>query len=329
MKVITTLILFVFSITQIFSLGFDWSVDRNSIKIGEEILLDIRITGDESVDNPSIIQIETVEANNSLIQKKSEEYRDGNSTGVRIIFTFIEPGDYKGIVFRTSIDTGKGSVIARDTPAFDITVLPVLTEEQIESVQNAEDPQNISILHEHMGIEPFKFRIAGILIIVGIIIVILAALFIGYYFIYQLLFKKKNNEIDLYSGLSPFERFLVDFQGIVFEPSDTYQMTLVKISRLTAVFKELIHAEYKVNAPSSTTREFVALLRTLKFDITIINNINLLLNRLDMVKFAKGAITYDELAGAREKIKVFAAEINHNYIRINQQQINSGKSAEE
>ncbi len=315
MKKILFLFILFFSNCIIFSLDISDSIDINKIKIGERINLDIELKDDQvSLNNMKILSVEINKVIDGFELIDTIKNIEESSVKIRLIFTIFEPGKYEDVVFLLFIDNQKGDVLKLNTSKYSIQVERVFTPEEIELIKSSEDPQEIKFLKPPEDLEKFSFEFSGIVKTISILLLILLLGLISYYILYNFIFKKKNDNRGRDPNLSPYEQFLVDINRINFDINDSSESTSLKISQLTEVYKELISNAFHKNAPASTTNELISILRSIRIDSDSVNTIKKLFNRLDMVKFAKSSITYDELMEARELIVKSATEINHSYL---------------
>ena len=121
---------------------------------------------------------------------------------------------------------------------------------------------------------------------------------------------KKQKE--KYENIPPYQMFLAKLEMILFKKNDDRKLIEKKLSELIEVFKELIFKELSLNAPSETTKELMKSLRKINLDQDMTKAINILLNEIDMIKFAKAQTDFNRLLFYLNSIKNFAEKI-HNY----------------
>lgn len=281
-------------------------ISKTNIKIGEKITLSIIL---QNLENVNILWQDINATNNNVEIISKKNYYKNKNLYIEIVFTFFESGEYNDFSFTVPISQSNGEMLYLYSEKYNIKVNNPLTNEEIEVIKNLKDPGSIELKKEK-GQAKFPFYFSFYLKVLIIIIIILIFALISYYFFYKFIMNKKQKE--KYDNISPYHIFLAKIEMIVFKKNDGRKIIEKKLSEVTEIFKELIYKELSLNAPSETTRELIISLRKISLDSEIIKSIEVLLYKIDMIKFAKAPTDLDKLYSYLKSIKEFGKKI-HDY----------------
>ncbi len=284
------------------------NLSKNDVKIGEKILLTIKIP---DLKNVKILWEDMTSSDNSVDVISTKDYYKGNSLNFEIEFTFFNAGFYDDFHFTIPVSQEEEALYLV-TDKFDITARGELTAEEIRNLKDIDDPSKI-VLRKEKDIASIKFSFAPYLKIIIVIVSILLAGAVVYFILYKFIFKNKKGGSRQTQKLPPYENFLKNVALINFIPQDERVVTENKLSSLTEALKELIYDEYDLNAPSETTKELVRSLRDINFKDDITNEINTLYTEIDLIKFAKAPYDYDRLIMFLNRIKEIGGIINQDF----------------
>ena len=294
--------IFILIINNLYSIGKE-KISKTDIKIGEQINLTIIL---QDLENVNILWEDMNSTNNNVETISKKNYYKNKNLFIEIVFTFFESGEYNDFSFTIPINQTNGEMLYLYSEKYNIKVNNPLTKEELDTINNIKDPTSIELKKEKEQAKfPFYFSFY-IKIIIFIIIILIFAL-ISYYYLYKYIMNKKSKE--KYENIPPYQMFLAKLEMILFEKNDDRKTIEKKLSELTEIFKELIFRELSLNAPSETTKELIISLKKANLDPDITNEINMLLDEIDMVKFAKAPTNFNKLLHYLKSIKEFGGKI--------------------
>ncbi len=301
-KKILFFFIFILSVSYFFSTGKE-SITKTEIKIGEQINLTITI---QNLENVNVLWEDMNSTYNNIeIISKKDSYKGKNITFV-IVFTFFESGDYNNLSFTIPINQSNGEMLYLTSDTYNVKVSNPI---DIDEIKNIKDPTSIKLKKEKEQANiPFYFSFY--LKIISFIIILSIFTLLAYYYFYRYItkIKDKNNKINI----PPYHNFLAKLEMILFNSKDDRISIEKKLSELTELFKELIYGEFSLNAPSKTTNELIILLKKINLNHDFIKEIKILLNEIDMIKFAKAPIIFERLIFYINSIKESGKKI-HEY----------------
>ncbi len=269
--------------------GIVSKISSDNIKIGEKILLQIKI---QNMKKVKVLWEEMNATSNDVEISSKKDEISNNCLNLEIEFTFFESGVYKDFSFTIPISTSDGKILYLTSDKYQISVKNPLTDEEIKNIKNTKDPTKIKLKKEkNQANMPFVFSFYLI-----ILLIITVLFFIGaflYFFIYKKMMKERKNPEK--NKLPPYEEFLAEMVKINFDRDDERKIVEKKLSGLTEILKKLIYNEFSLNAPSETTYELTLTLRKKKFENDLIAKISKTFNEIDMIKFAKAEADYDRI----------------------------------
>jgi cbb3-type cytochrome oxidase subunit 3 len=281
-------------------------ISKTNIKIGEQINLTIVL---QNLDNVNILWEDMNSTNNNVETISKKNYYKNKNLFIEIVFTFFESGEYNDFYFTIPISQSNGEMLYLYSEKYNIKVENPLTKEKLDAIKNIKDPTSIELKKEKEQAKfPFYFSFYFKIILLIFLILIIALVI--YYYLYKYIMNKKQNKNS--ENIPPYQMFLAKLEMILFKKNDDRKSIEKKLSELTEIFKELIYKELSLYATSETTKELIISLRKTNLDLEITKAINILLDEIDMIKFAKAPTDINKLLFYVKSIKKFGGEI-HNY----------------
>lgn len=304
-KKIFLFFIFILSVINFFPIGKE-SISKKEIKIGEQINLTITI---ENLENVNVLWEDMNSTYNDIEIISKKHNIKGKNIAFVIIFTFFESGEYNNLSFTIPISQSNDEMLYLSTDEYDIKVNNPVSNEEIENIKNIKDPTSIKLKNEKEQANiPFYFSFFFKILL--FITVLSIFTLIAYYYFYKYISRLQNNKNSI--KIPPYHNFLAKLETIIFNENDDRISIEKKLSELTEVFKELIYGEFSLNAPSETTNELLISLKKINLNHDFIKEIKLLLNEIDMIKFAKAAVIYERLSFIIRTIREFGKMI-HDY----------------
>lgn len=275
---------------------------KTTIKIGEHNSVQVDITG---VDKDA--SVEWIKSSNSSVDVV-DNFIDLKTKTLLIDFTSFTEGICNGVVFDVKLKTKSGKNSFKSEPV-SFSVTGVLSQQEKEKILAVKDPKEIQLKNEAAQAD-FKFYFLKYLIILLIILAVAFLITLIIKIITDRL-KPKAPPVDPESLIPPYDRFIKKIAKIKLENEEQGEIEL-RLSEMSECVKDLIRDEFSFNAEAETTRELVKSLRKIDFDEEIIQTINSLFHKMDMIKFARAAADKDAYDRVYDEINLLGKKI-HNY----------------
>ncbi|HBD93118.1 MAG: hypothetical protein A2015_06950 [Spirochaetes bacterium GWF1_31_7] len=307
--------LFIFINVLIYSnTSIDINISQTNLKIGDKFTVTFNLPVQEKYS--VLKEIQKVTAPLEIV---SSTYVQSNDTiQCTYICAIFEDGTFDNLFFTIPVSLSSGTVIEYETKKFTIIIESVLTEDEKTAFSKIKEPEKIE-LKNNKDIYKFRFYFENILLLIFIVILIVFIILIVYKFIIKRLIKSKKNK-DSSNAISSFEKFISDLEKIRLETEDRKEYEM-KISVLSETFKEFIYRLLAFNAVSETTRELISSLRESQVENELIYKTSTILNKLDMIKFAKASVTKEQFYEYIDSIKDIGVNIN-NFVKLKNEREN-------
>jgi len=283
-------------------------ITKNSIKIGEKVVLTTKIPG---IKDMKILWQDLSKSDADIEVLSTKDSYNKEYLILEIVFTSFKPKEYVDFYFTIPMVNPDGESLYLETKKYSISVNGVLSPTDLEAAKNIQDPSKIELKQEKEQ-EKFSFNFRPYIKIIVIILIALFCAAVIFYLLYNYFIKKKFKDVKK-ADISPYERFLANMNMIVFETDDDRKEAEYKLSILSESLKELIFGEFSINAPSETTRELIRTLKLNNFDEDTTFIINKLFTEMDMIKFAKAPYDFERLQFFYGKIKELGERIHELY----------------
>lgn len=312
MKKIILFLISLLIIQKLFCNTTKINIDKNEIKIGEKVTLsftienkgEIRVLKEElSVTPPIEIITERLEIKPEAIKFLYE-------------ISSFTAGDFKDLSMKIPVAYKSGDIEIIETDSFSLIVKSILTEDEKIKLENTKEPDQVE-LKKSIDIKKFRFYIEGFIFwILFILVITFLILFIYKFIIKKIKVKNKTGKEDD-NKIIGFEKFLFSIERITIETENRKEIEY-KLSLLSETLKEFIRWAFKFNATSETTKELIKSMRESDIEQKLISETGLILNNLDMIKFAKAEIDANGFKNYLMQIKELGIAIN-NYSKRDQQ----------
>ena len=251
------------------------SVD--SVSVGEVLNISLKVQLDKEYDR--IIYPDSSGFPQEVELLSSQQYRItdfADSISYRVQFFGNKDLNIAPLQIGLISDSDTSYIYSNGLPLFFKTVLP------------AEDAE----LKPMKPIFDFKgFPWAAVLIAIAVLV--------AAYFVYRILTKKEPEPERRPFEFKPFQNPLTELENSLSELKNEYDLAVTKdfkffYSTLSDSIRAYFEELYNIPALESTTRELMRFLDAFGVDIEMVKQTRTILNRSDMVKFAKFTPTLDD-----------------------------------
>lgn len=267
-------------------------IDRETIKIGEQIQYKIRVNELEKVIFP---KFKSDEAEKAILVLEKPVDTLKNTLEKDYIITYFDSGNYKIPSQTVEINRKKYSV--KELSVAVATVEVDTTKQQMFDIKN--------IIEEPKTFDDYKNLI--IYLLLGLIIIAVLIYFLA---------KKKKTSTEIVKKIPPYVEAIQKFKELDKKEAMAKNNVKKYYSELTDILRVYIEREVSINAMELTTNELIEELfatsknTDLKIKKETIRTLKSILQNADFVKFAKSTPAVESVQKDRILAEQFIHEIN-------------------
>jgi hypothetical protein len=247
---------------------------------------------------------------------------------IKIVFTTFNGGLLENLYFTVPVVSKSGEVGYYKTDPVTVDVEYPLTDQEREAIKNIEEPDS-QLLREVKPQEKFRFQPGLFLMVMIIVLVLLAAGAVIFYLLWIHVFRKRKSR-DLSSAtLPPYQLFLARLEQITIQVSSESRLNIEKkISLLGEAVRELLYGDFKIEAPTETTRELIRHLKKMNFDYETTLKTEVLFEEMDMIKFARAPVDQGHCDELVFKARQLGSTIHDLYMQKLEEQVKEDSDAD-